>query len=108
MTVRSQFIITGTREEQKVLRIDPENEAEENDKDNSTPRLENPIAMLKRTMLIEDPDTIPSERLGVTPHIPLLNPKTTYKTKAQANKSQLIVINEDVYDFFSESLSSPE
>lgn len=110
MAVRSQFTITDMREEQKLLGNTPvpvkKEDIEDNDIDDSTPRLTNPIEMLKRTKFIEDSDAIPSERLGTTRNIPLLNPHSTYKTKVQANRSQLVTNNRSIYDFASKSLSS--
>lgn len=111
MAVRSQFTITDMKEEQKLLGKALEKEKEEiedNDIDDSTPRLANPIEMLKRTKFVEDSDIIPSERLGVTRNIPLLNPHSTYKTKVQANRSQLVTNNRSIYDFASKSLNSHE
>lgn len=112
MAVRSQFTVLSVREEQKLvskpLKLEEENAQTHNDEGESTPRLANPIEMLKRTKPVEDPDTIPSERPGIAPCIPLLNPHSIYKKKAQANRSQLVTNNRSIYGFVVNSMSSHE
>ena len=67
MTVKSQIFLVNTKEEQKSPPKNSKKIEQEDILDNSqgelTPRVPNPVAMLRRKPTVEDFDSIPSERV---------------------------------------------
>ena len=110
MTVKSQIFLVNTKEEQKSPPKNSKKIEQEDILDNSqgelTPRVPNPVAMLRRKPTVEDFDSIPSERSGDTPLIPLLNAHNVYKVTVRRNRSQLVVNDRSVYAMITRTLSS--
>lgn len=72
-----------------------------------TPRMKNPVQLLRRKRSLNHSDSIPSEREGPA-QIPLLNPHVTSKPKINQNKLLLTVHNKSTYALITRSVSSHE
>ena len=75
--------------------------------DDLTPRLENPVMMLKRKPSSEN-DEIPCERYGPVKMVPLWQTHNICKAKCRLNRSQLLSNNRSTYAIYTPSLGSHE
>lgn len=83
-------------------------EVEDTTEDQLTPRLENPVSMLKRKNSSNDSDEIPNERMEPIKLIPLLNMVKTFRMHTRRNMSQRIMNNKSGYSIIAPSLLSHE
>jgi len=80
----------------------------ENEDDDLTPRLLNPVIMMKRKKSSEGSEEIPCERLGPIKAPPIFNLQKTWRIKCRMNRSQLLTNNRSTYEINTPSLGSHE
>ena len=81
----------------------------EHEEGNLTPRLINPVTIMRKERHEEDEDEIPCERYGPVRALPLLiNARTIYRPKCRLNRSQLLSNSRSTYGVYVPSLGSHE
>jgi hypothetical protein len=76
-----------------------EKEIDQTTEDQLTPRLENPVSMLRRSNSIEPADEIPNERMEPIRLLPLLNVTRVVRINTRRNRSQLVIHNKSGCSF---------
>ncbi len=110
----------GDKEEQKVARPKPEKRkastanldrvlggSEDKSDTDLTPRLANPVMMVKKRES-SDADDIPCERYGPVKVVPLWEVHNITRAKCKQNRSQLLSNNRSTYCLYTPSLGSHE
>jgi len=92
----------------KLIISKSEKEVDQTTEDQLTPRLENPVSILRRKNSSEVFDEIPNERMEPIRLIPLLNVTKVLKMSTRRNMTQLIVHNKSGCIFITPSLLSHE
>lgn len=85
-----------------------EKEFDETTGDQLTPRLENPVSMLRRKRSSNGSDNIPNERPGPIRLIPCLNVHRLRKFRGKRNMSQLLANNKSGFTLIVPSIGSHE
>lgn len=92
----------------KLVASKKEQEIEQTTGDQLTPRLENPVSMLRRKNSSDESDEIPNERMEPIRLVPLLNVTKVLRIHTRRNMSQLLMHNRSGYSFITPSLLSHE